>query len=350
MEESKMICEAIMKAVRRENLTYEMCYTVMDEIMGGKASEIQMSAFLTAMAMKGETIEEITAAAAGMRKHCVRILHDVAEKLPLDVLEIVGTGGDRSNSFNISSTAAIVISAAGVPVAKHGNRAASSKSGAADVFEALGVNITIPPEASLNLLKTIGLCFLFAQNYHLSMKYVAPVRKELGIRTIFNILGPLANPAGANMQLLGVYEEGLIEPMARVLAKLGVKDALVVFGQDGLDEISMSAPTSVCEARGGEFKSYVIEPEQFGFRRCLKEELTGGSPGENAAITQAILRGERGPKRDAVVLNAAAALYIARRASSIADALKIAEETIDSGKALEQLAKFIRLSNGGCYP
>jgi anthranilate phosphoribosyltransferase len=279
-----------------------------------------------------------------MRKHCVRILHDAAEKLPFDVLEIVGTGGDRSNTFNISSTAAIVISAAGVPVAKHGNRAASSKSGAADVFEALGVNITIPPEASVNLLKTIGLCFLFAQNYHLSMKYVAPVRKELAIRTIFNILGPLANPAGASMQLLGVYEEALIEPMAQVLAKLGVKDALVVYGQDGLDEISMSAPTSVCEARDGKFKSYIITPEQFGFTRCKKEDLTGGTPEENAVITRSILNGERGPKRDAVVFNAAAALYIAKPDLSIEAAIRVAEETIDSGKAREQLEKFIRLS------
>jgi anthranilate phosphoribosyltransferase len=336
-----MIYEAIVRAVRRENLTYAMCYDVMDEIMGGKASEIQMAAFLTAMAMKGETIEEITAAAAGMRKHCVRILHDA------DVLEIVGTGGDHSNSFNISSTAALVISAAGVPVAKHGNRAASSRSGAADVFEALGVSITVSPETSLNMLKTIGLCFLFAQNYHLSMKYVAPVRKELGIRTVFNILGPLTNPAGASMQLLGVYEEALVEPMAQVLAKLGVRDALVVFGMDGIDEISISAPTSVCEVRDGGFKSYVITPEQFGFTRRQKTDLTGGDPEENAAITRAILRGERGPKRDAVVLNSAAALYIAKRVSNIQDGVKIAEETIDSGAALRQLEKFIILSNEG---
>jgi anthranilate phosphoribosyltransferase len=342
-----MIYEAIIRAVRRENLTYDMCYAVMDEIMGGKASQIQMAAFLAAMSMKGETIEEITAAAAGMRKHCVRILHDAAEKLPFDVLEIVGTGGDRSNSFNISSTAALVISAAGVPVAKHGNRAASSRSGAADVFEALGVNISVPPDASLNMLKTIGLCFLFAQNYHLSMKYVAPVRKELGIRTIFNILGPLANPAGASMELLGVYEEALVEPMAQVLAKLGVKDALVVFGQDGLDEISMSAPTSVCEVRDGGFNPYVITPEQFGFKRCEKAGLAGGDPEENAAITRAILRGDCGPKRDAIVLNSAAALYIAKRASTIKDGVKMAEEAIDSGAALRQLEKFIVLSNEG---
>jgi anthranilate phosphoribosyltransferase len=339
-----MIREAIIRAARRENLDYDTAYAVMDEIMGGQASDIQMSAFLTAMAVKGETIEEITASAAGMRKHCVRILHDAAEKLPFDVLEIVGTGGDRSNSFNISSTSALVISAAGVPVAKHGNRAASSRSGAADVFEALGVNISVPPAVSLRLLKTIGLCFLFAQNYHLSMKYVAPVRKELGIRTIFNILGPLANPAGANMQLLGVYEEALIEPMARVLAKLGVRDALVVFGQDGLDEVSLSAPTSVCEVRSGGFKSYTIAPEDAGLPRCRKEDLEGGTPEENAAIALAILRGERGPKRDAVVLNSAAALYIANPAISLADAAKTAERTIDSGKALAQLESFISLS------
>jgi anthranilate phosphoribosyltransferase len=303
-----------------------------------------MAAFLTAMAVKGETIDEITASAAGMRKHCIRILHD------MDVLEIVGTGGDKSNSFNISTTSALVISAAGIPVAKHGNRAASSKSGAADVLEALGVDITVPPEQSLHLLKTIGLCFLFAQNYHLSMKYVAPVRKELGIRTIFNILGPLVNPAGANMELLGVYDEELTEPMARVLANLGVKSALVVYGQDGLDEISMSAPTNVCEVRsdpsgaGSQFKSYVIEPEQFGLKRCKKEDLVGGSPAENATITRAILSGETGPKRDAVLLNSAAAIHIARPEVSIADAVSIAKNIIDSGKALKQLDQFIRLS------
>jgi anthranilate phosphoribosyltransferase len=262
----------------------------------------------------------------------------------MDVLEIVGTGGDRSNSFNISTTSALVISAAGIPVAKHGNRAASSKSGAADVLEALGVDIAVSPDRSLELLKSIGLCFLFAQNYHISMKYVAPVRKELGIRTIFNILGPLVNPAGANMELLGVYDQDLTEPMARVLSNLGVKSALVVYGQDGLDEISMSAPTSVCEVRDGAFKSYVIEPEQFGFQRCKKEDLVGGSPSENAAISRAILSGETGPKRDAVLLNSAAAIHIAKPECSIADAIGLARETIDSGKALKQLEQFISLS------
>jgi anthranilate phosphoribosyltransferase len=262
----------------------------------------------------------------------------------MDVLEIVGTGGDRSNSFNISSTSALVISAAGIPVAKHGNRAASSKSGAADVFEALGVDITITPDKSLKLLKTIGLCFLFAQNYHISMKYVAPVRKELGIRTIFNILGPLANPAGANMQLLGVYEEALVEPMARVMSNLGVKDGIVAFGQDGLDEISISAPTSICEVRGNTFKSYTITPEQFGFKRCNKNDLTGGTAAENAEITRKILAGEKGPKRDAVVLNSAAAIYVAKPNLTLPEAIKIAEETIDSGKASAQLDRFIKLS------
>ncbi|MDR1215865.1 MAG: anthranilate phosphoribosyltransferase [Treponema sp.] len=335
-----MIKEAIIKAVQRENLSFDMAETVMNEIMSGEATQIQMSAFLTAMTVKGETIEEITASAAGMRKHCIRILHD------MDVLEIVGTGGDKSNSFNISTTSAIVISAAGVPVAKHGNRAASSKSGAADVLEALGVNIAVPPEKSLELLKTIGLCFLFAQNYHISMKYVAPVRKELGIRTIFNILGPLVNPAGANMELLGVYDEDLIEPMARVLSNLGVKNALVVFGQDGLDEISLSSPTSVCEVRDGTFKTFSITPEEFGFTRCKKEDLVGGQPTENARITQDILNGAKGPKRDAILLNSAAALYIGRRVQSIAEGVALAQETIDSGTALAQLERFIALSKG----
>jgi anthranilate phosphoribosyltransferase len=332
------IKEAISLAAKRQNLSFRMTEQVMDEIMSGKASQIQMAAYLTAMAVKGETIDEITASAAGMRKHCIRILHD------MDVLEIVGTGGDFSNSFNISSTSAIVASAAGIPVAKHGNRAASSKSGAADVFESLGVDITVSPEKSLALLKDIKLCFLFAQNYHISMKYVAPVRKELGIRTIFNILGPLVNPAGANMELLGVYSDDLIEPLAKVLANLGVKNALVVHGQDGFDEISLSAPTTVCEVRNGAFKSYTIEPEQFGFKRCKKEELTGGSPARNAEITRAIVSGEKGPKRDAVLLNSAAAIHVAKPELSIADAIKVAAEVIDSGKAKAQLEKFVELS------
>lgn len=334
-----MIKEAILKVAKKQNLSYEEAEQVMNEIMEGQASAVQMSAYLTAMSLKGETVEEITASAAGMRAHCVRLLQD------MDVLEIVGTGGDGSNSFNISTTSSLVISAAGIPVAKHGNRAASSKSGAADVLEALGVKITAAPEVSTALLEKINLCFLFAQNYHIAMKYVAPVRKELGIRTIFNILGPLANPAGANMELMGVYEEALIEPLAHVLANLGVKRAMVVYGTDGLDEISMSAPTKVCEVRDGSYRSYELTPEQFGFTRCSKEDLAGGSPQENAEITKAILNGEKGPKRDAVLLNAGAAIYLAGKADTIEAGVALAAEMIDSGKAKEQLELFVKYSN-----
>lgn len=335
-----MIKEAILKLVNKENLTYEEAEQVMDEIMSGAASDIQMSAYLVAMSMKGETIDEITASAAGMRKHCVKLLHDQ------EVLEIVGTGGDRSNSFNISTTSSLVVAAAGIPVAKHGNRAASSKCGAADVLEALGVNIALTPEKNQEVLKETGMCFLFAQNYHIAMKYVAPVRRELGVRTIFNILGPLANPAGATMQLMGVYEEDLVEPMAHVLSNLGVKKAMVVYGQDCLDEISMSAPTTVCEVRNGVFKTYEITPEQFGFTRCNKEELVGGTPEENAAITRDILHGAKGPQRNAVVLNSAAALYIADDTiPSLKEAVKKIEDVIDSGKALEKLEQFAAMTN-----
>lgn len=334
-----MIKEAIIKLSKKQDLSYEEAEQVMNEIMGGEATPVQMSSYLTAMSLKGETIDEVTASAAGMRNHCIRLLHE------MNVLEIVGTGGDGSNSFNISTTSSIVISAAGVPVAKHGNRAASSKCGAADVLEALGVNITISPEKSAEVLKKIGLCFLFAQNYHIAMKYVAPVRRELGIRTIFNILGPLANPAGADMEVMGVYEEALVEPLAHVLANLGVQNAMVVYGKDGLDEISMSAPTAVCEVKNGKFRSYTIEPEQFGFEKCRKEELAGGLPAENAQITRAILSGEKGAKRNAVVLNSGAALYVAGRAESLEEGVKLAEEIIDSGKAMEQLEAFIKISN-----
>lgn len=335
-----MIRESIIKLSKKQNLSYEEAEAVMDEIMSGKATPVQMSAYLTALALKGETIEEITASAAGMRAHCIKLLHD------MDVLEIVGTGGDGSNSFNISTTASLVISAGGVPVAKHGNRAASSKSGAADVLEALGVKITISPEKSQELLKKIGICFLFAQNYHIAMKYVAPIRKELGIRTVFNILGPLSNPAGANMELMGVYDEALVKPLAQVMTNLGVTRGMVVFGQDSLDEISMSAPTSVCEIKNGTFTSYVLTPEQFGYERCTKEELQGGTPQENAKITRDILEGkEKGAKRHAVCLNAGAALYIAGKADTIEAGVKLAEQLIDSGAAKNKLEEFIAKSN-----
>lgn len=335
-----MIKEAIIKLSKKQDLAYAEAEAVMDEIMSGQATPVQMSAYLTALALKGETIDEITASAAGMRAHCIKLLHN------LDVLEIVGTGGDGSNSFNISTTSSLVIAAGGVPVAKHGNRAASSKSGAADVLEALGVKITLTPERSAEILKKINVCFLFAQNYHIAMKYVAPIRKELGIRTVFNILGPLSNPAGANMELMGVYDQSLVEPLAQVMANLGVNRGMVVYGQDSLDEISMCAPTSVCEIRDGKFTSYEITPEQFGYERCEKGALTGGTPAENAEITNAILKGEeKGPKRQAVCLNAGAALYIAGKATSIEEGVKLAESLIDSGAALKKLEEFVEETN-----
>lgn len=335
-----MITEAIKKLVEKQNLTYDEALACMDEIFSGEANEIQTSAYLTALRMKGETVDEISASARGMRNHAVPLEHE-----GLEVLEIVGTGGDEANSFNISTTSGLVAAAAGIPIAKHGNRSVSSKCGAADVLEALGVNITIPPEKMSEVLKQTNVCFMFAQVYHKAMKYVAPVRKGLGIRTIFNILGPLTNPANAQMQLMGVYEESLVEPMAKVLSKLGVKNGMVVYGKDRLDEISLSAPTMVCEICDGELKSYTIEPEQFGFNKCEKGDLEGGSPEENAAITKAILSGEKGAKRDAVVLNAAACIYIAKKAETMQEAVKVAEEMIDSGKAMEVLNRFVALTN-----
>lgn len=336
-----MIREAIVKLTKKEDLTRQEAEAVINEIMSGETSQVQTAAFLTALAMKGETIDEISGAACGMRAKGMKLNHD------MDVLEIVGTGGDGSNSFNISTTSSLVIAAGGVAVAKHGNRAASSKSGAADVLEALGVKIDIPEEKSEQLLKNIGICFLFAQLYHSAMKYVGPVRKELGIRTVFNILGPLTNPAGANMQVMGVYDEALVEPLAHVLANLGVKRGLVVYGQDKMDEISACAATSVCEIKAdGSFASFEITPEQFGYARAERGALTGGTPAENAAITLAILKGEeKGAKRQAVCMNAGAGLYVAGAANSLEAGVKLAEELIDSGRALAKLEAFIKESN-----
>jgi len=334
-----MIREAIIELTKGGNLSYETAGAVMDEIMSGSASDIQMSSYLTALAMKGETIDEITASARQMRAHGIKLLDEE------DALEIVGTGGDGSNSFNISTTAAMIAAAAGVHVAKHGNRAASSRSGAADCLEALGVNITVSPEKSKELLNDIGICFLFAQNYHFAMKYVAPTRKELGIRTIFNVLGPLSNPAGAKSEVMGVYDESLVEPLAKVMYNLGVRSAMVVYGQDKLDEISMSAPTTVCEIRNGEMKSYEIKPEDFGLTRCAKEDLTGGTPEDNARITREILAGEKGPKRDAAVINAGAAIYVGGKADTMAEGIATAQEMIDSGAAKAKLEEFVTKSN-----
>ena len=338
-----MIKEAIVKIVDKQDLTYDEAYSVMNEIMSGETSPTQNAAFLAALSTKStkaETIDEIAGCAAAMRDHALKVPHD------MDVLEIVGTGGDNAHSFNISTTSALVIAASGVKVAKHGNRAASSLCGTADCLEALGVNLDLSPEKCVELLKKIGICFFFAQKYHTSMKYVGPIRKELGIRTVFNILGPLTNPASPNMQLLGVYDASLVEPLARVLTSLGVKSGMVVYGTDKLDEISASAPTLVCEFRDGNYKTYTITPEQFGFTSCKKEALVGGTPAENAAITLGILKGEdKGPKRNAVLLNAGAALYIAGKADSFENGIKLAGELIDNGAALAKLEEFIKESN-----
>mgnify|MGYP004499090743 FL=1 len=338
-----MIKEAIVKIVDKQDLTYDEAYSVMNEIMSGETSPTQNAAFLAALSTKStkaETIDEIAGCAAAMRDHALKVPHD------MDVLEIVGTGGDNAHSFNISTTSALVIAASGVKVAKHGNRAASSLCGTADCLEALGVNLDLSPEKCVELLKKIGICFFFAQKYHTSMKYVGPIRKELGIRTVFNILGPLTNPASPNMHLLGVYDASLVEPLARVLTSLGVKSGMVVYGTDKLDEISASAPTLVCEFRDGNYKTYTITPEQFGFTSCKKEDLVGGTPTENAAITLGILKGgDKGPKRNAVLLNAGAALYIAGKADSFENGIKLAGELIDNGAALAKLEEFIKESN-----
>ncbi|MBR2209621.1 MAG: anthranilate phosphoribosyltransferase [Synergistaceae bacterium] len=337
-----MIKEAIVKIVNKEDLTYDEAYTVMNEIMSGETTATQNAAFLAALSTKSakaETTDEIAGCAAAMRSHAIKV------ETGMDILEIVGTGGDNAKSFNISTTSALVAAAGGVKVAKHGNRAASSLSGTADCLEALGVNIQQDPEKCVELLKEVGMCFFFAQKYHTSMKYVGSIRKELGFRTVFNILGPLTNPASPTMQLLGVYDDYLVEPLAKVLSSLGVKRGMVVYGMDKLDEISLSAPTKVCEIQSGWYKTKVITPEEFGFELCAKDDLKGGTPKENAEITRAILNGEKGHKRNAVLLNAGAALYIAGKASDMKAGVKLAAELIDSGKAKATLEKLISLSN-----
>lgn len=337
-----MIKEAIVKIVNKQDLSYEEAYEVMNEIMDGKTTATQNAAFLAALSTKSaraETTDEITGCAAAMREHAKQVTTD------MELFEIVGTGGDNAQSFNISTTAALVAASGGMKVAKHGNRAASSRCGTADCLEALGVNIDQSPNLCRALLKDVGMCFFFAQKYHSSMKYVGAIRKELGFRTVFNILGPLTNPGSPSMQLLGVYDDYLAEPLAQVLIHLGVKRGMVVYGMDKLDEISLSAPTRICEIKNGWFKSYTITPEEFGFARCKKEDLRGGTPEENARITLAILNGEKGPKRDAVLLNAGAALYIGEKTQSLKEGTELAASLIDSGKAAETLQKLITLSN-----
>lgn len=337
-----MIKEAIVKIVNKGDLSYDEAYAVMNEIMNGETTPTQNAAFLSALSTKSakaETTEEIAGCAAAMRAHATPV------DTGMDIFEIVGTGGDNAQSFNISTTSALVAAAGGMKVAKHGNRAASSKCGTADCLEALGVNIEQSPEKCVELLNKVGMCFFFAQKYHSSMKYVGAIRKELGFRTVFNILGPLTNPGKPTMQLLGVYDEYLVEPLAQVLISLGVKRGMVVYGTDKLDEISLSSPTKVCEIKDGWFKSYTITPEDFGLTSCKKEDLVGGSPKENAEITKNILKGEKGAKRDAVLMNAGAALYISGKADSLNNGIKLAGEIIDSGKAYETLQKLIEVSN-----
>ena len=337
-----MIKEAIVKIVDKQDLTYDEAYAVMNEIMSGETSATQNAAFLAALSTKStkaETVAEIAGCAAAMREHAAKVEHD------LDVTEIVGTGGDGAHSFNISTTSALVMAAGGMKIAKHGNRAASSDCGTADCLEALGVNIDQPPEKAVELLNEVGICFFFAQLYHTSMKYVGGIRRELGIRTVFNILGPLTNPASPSRQLLGVYDPSLVEPLANVLMSLGVKRGAVVYGQDKLDEISLSAPTTICEFKDGWFKTSVITPEQFGFPRCTKDDLRGGSPADNAAITRSILSGEQGHKRDAVLLNAGMGLVIGGKAESLENGVALAGSLIDSGAAMAKLEAFVVASN-----
>ena len=337
-----MIKEAIVKIVNKEDLTYNEAYTVMNEIMNGETTPTQNAAFLASLSTKSakaETTDEIAGCAAAMRDHATKV------ETGMDVFEIVGTGGDNAQSFNISTTAALIAAAGGMKVAKHGNRAASSNSGTADCLEALGVNINQSPKRCVELLNEVGMCFFFAQQYHSSMKYVGAIRRELGFRTVFNILGPLTNPASPSMQLLGVYDAYLVEPLAQVLINLGVKRGMVVYGTDKLDEISLSSPTKICEIKDGWFKSYTIKPEDFGFERCTKDDLKGGTPDDNARITRDILSGKKGHQRNAVLLNAGAALYIGGKADSMKEGVSLAAELIDSGKALQTLESLIEASN-----
>ena len=337
-----MIKEAIEKIVNKEDLTYDEAYAVMNEIMSGETSATQNAAFLASLSTKSaraETTDEIAGCAAAMRDHATKV------DTGMELFEVVGTGGDNAQSFNISTTTAIIAAASGMKVAKHGNRAASSLCGTADCLEALGVNINQSPARCIELLNEAGMCFFFAQKYHTSMKYVGSIRRELGFRTVFNILGPLTNPGSPTMQLLGVYDDYLVEPLAQVLVSLGVRRGMVVYGQEKLDEISLSAPTTICEIKDGWLKPSVITPEQFGFERCTKDDLRGGTPEENAQITRAILNGEKGHKRNAVLMNTGAALYIGGKADSMQDGIALAAQLIDSGKALQTLNKLIEVSN-----
>ena len=331
-----MMKEYINKVMEGKNLTTEEATAAMDIIMSGNATPAQIGSYLTALRMKGETIEEITGCAKSMREKCSQLVGKG------DLMDIVGTGGDCTNTFNVSTVSSFVVAAGGVKVAKHGNRSVSSKCGSADVLEALGVKLDITKEQNEAVLEETGICFMFAPIYHSAMKYVAAPRRELGARTIFNILGPLANPAYANLQVMGVYSEELVDSMAQVLSNLGVKRAMVVHGIDGVDEVSICGKTKVCEVRNGKLKSYTINPEELGLSTAQPEDIKGGLAEENKEIVLSILKGEKGAKRDMVLINSAVALYTALDDKSLKECVQMAADLIDSGKALDKMQEFIK--------
>ncbi len=343
-----MLTDAISKLINRQNLEFDEVKAVIEQITEGRATNAQIAAFLTALRMKGETVQEITAAAYVMKNKCIPLNINVSE-----TIDIVGTGGDCRGTFNISTAAAFIAAGAGCHVAKHGNRSVSSKSGAADVLEALGANINLKPENCLEIFNKTGICFLFAQNHHPCMKYVAEVRHQIATRTLFNILGPLINPANTKMQLIGVYDEKLTEPIAKVLINLGIIRGMVLHGTDGLDEATITSETKISEIKSSEIKTYTIKPEDFGLKRASLSDIQGGTPDENAEIILNILSGkDKGAKLDIAILNAALALCITKKADSIRCGVELAKAAIDNGFALKKLNSFIELSNsfGGVKP
>ena len=333
-----MMKEAIVKLLEKGSLSAEEAEGVMGEIMHGEATPVQIAGYLTALRMKGETVEEIVGSARAMKAHAIRV--EVGRE---DLVDTCGTGGDGAHTFNISTTAALVVAGAGLPVAKHGNRSASSRCGSADLMEALGVRIDLGPQQVARCIEEVGIGFLFAPHFHPAMKHAAPVRKELGVRTIFNILGPLVNPASPSIQLLGVFSAELTAPLAQVLSHLGTRRALVVHSTDSLDELSTTSPNQISELEGGGVRTYTQDPQELGLPRARREELLGGGVEENRRITLAVLGGEKGPRRDVVLLNAAAVLYAAGKAPDLRHGLGLAARAIDSGSAkkkLEELAAF----------
>lgn len=336
IKELHMIQEALYKVTHNQDLSYDLAKATMNQIMSGEIEAVPMAGFLCALAAKGTTVEEVTAFATVMREKAGSVPHEGT------VLEIVGTGGDEANTFNISTTASFIIAAAGVPVAKHGNRSVSSKCGAADLIEALGGKLELDGTQNEVVLNKANMCFMFAPVYHQAMKYAGPVRKALGVRTVFNILGPLANPAGATVELMGVYDKSLVEPLAQVLSNLGVKRGAVVHGFDGLDEITATGKSYICEIHNGTFQSYEFDPKDYGFDYVSKEELAGGDATVNADITRRILGGEQGGKRTAVLLNAGMAIYLGKDDITLEEGIRIAKDMIDSGKALATLEDFVR--------